>query len=120
MGTNAHGQQDRCPQCGGELRPVHPLGNALKALRFISCTDPRCDYVLVEEVLPPPSIGLPVDYSEVLTLIENERREAENNRVRLPAGKRRDTLKGGRDGGAFHIIALSLRARPFLKEGRGL
>jgi DNA replication ATP-dependent helicase Dna2 len=81
------GWNDTCPKCKSSLEPVHPLGNALKMLRFFSCTNPQCDYVSTEEVSPSSSIRLPVDLNGVLTVIENERIEAEENITKLGGGK---------------------------------
>ena len=68
----------RCLKCGHPLQPtIPPAGN----LRFLSCTNPNCDYVISEPFKSPHYDLLPVPYDEVIKVIENERREAEKNTV---------------------------------------
>ena len=73
----------RCLKCGHRLQPIiTPGGN----LRFLSCTNPKCDYV-VSEPLVSSHDQLPAPYDDVLKVIENERREAEKNTVIIGQGR---------------------------------
>jgi DNA replication ATP-dependent helicase Dna2 len=73
----------RCLKCGYRLQPIITPGGNLK---FLSCTNPKCDYV-VSEPLTSSFDKLPAPYDDVLKVIENERREAQKNTVLIGQGR---------------------------------
>lgn len=73
----------RCIKCGQYLQPVIPPGGNL---RFLSCPNPSCDYIVSEPLISIHD-RLPVPYYDVLKVIENERREAEKNVVIIGQGR---------------------------------
>lgn len=77
----------RCLKCGHRLQPIIPPSGNLK---FLSCTNPKCDYVESQPLISSLD-QLPVPYDDVLKVIENERREAEKNTIIIGQGRLVDT-----------------------------
>jgi DNA replication ATP-dependent helicase Dna2 len=78
----------RCLKCGQYLQPTIPPGGNL---RFLSCTNPQCDYIVSEPLISRTFDQLPAPYEEVLKVLENERREAEKNVVIIGQGRISET-----------------------------
>jgi len=70
------------------LQPIFPPGGNL---RFLSCKNPKCDFIVSEPLISSTHDKLPVPYYDVLKVIENERREAEKNVVIIGQGRIIDT-----------------------------